>query len=97
MGLALSFGRGLNDLGQPDCELGAFPDQIRPGTSYIGGFAGPFQALEQDFHVLAEQPLPEPGVHPGSDQFVLRHGYKFTHDKGLATPKADRIVNLFTG
>ena len=69
--LELSFGGRLYDLGQPDRQLGAFPDQIGTRTGLIRRFPGPLQALKQDFHVLAEQPLPEPGVQAGADQFVL--------------------------
>jgi hypothetical protein len=82
IGLKSGFGGCLNDFGQPDCQLSAFPDQIRSRADRIGRFPGSFQAFEQDFHVLAEQPLPVPWIRTGTDQFVLRHGHKFTHDKG---------------
>ena len=80
LNLDLDFGGRLDDLGQPDGELGAFPDQISPRTSHILRFASSFQALEQNFHVLAEQPLPELGVNAGMGQFFLGYGYEFAHD-----------------
>ncbi len=60
------------------------PSRIKSAAeiSRILRFTGPFQAFEQDFHVLAEQPLPELGVDAGADQFVLGHGYEFIHDSG---------------
>ena len=90
LNLDLDFGGRLDDLGQPDGELGAFPDQISPRTSHILRFASSFQAFEQDFHVLAEQPLPELRVKAGADQLVLGYGYEFTHDKWLARPARPR-------
>src|SRR5580704_9983504 len=49
----LRLGRGLDNFGKPNRELGAFTDSVVVLAIGSIGLSGPFQTVEQNFHAVA--------------------------------------------
>jgi hypothetical protein len=77
----LGLGRALDDFGEPNGELGAFADGAILPAVVNRRLSGPFQTVEQNFHVMVEQPLPERGIGARTGKVLFRHGCEFTHAK----------------
>jgi hypothetical protein len=77
----LGLGGTLDDFGEPNGELGAFAEGAILPTVGSRGLSGPFQAVEQNFHVMVEQPLPERGIGARTAKVLFRYGCEFAHPK----------------
>ncbi len=73
--------QGLDQFGEPHRELDALADRLGVPRRRSGDFAGLFQTGEQNFHVLAQQPLPERGIGARAGKLLFGHWCKFIHAK----------------